>query len=59
MEYFSMFKIVALDLVQEIWNLSLIFHTYMVANCGVRMVSVSPSLETELSSTVHLKDSLI
>lgn len=54
-----MFKIVALDLVQEIWNLSLIFHTYMVANCGVRMVSVSPSLETELSSTVHLKDSLI
>lgn len=51
------YKIV-LDLVQEVWNwtrdVNLIFHTHMVANCGVRMVSVSSSLETILSNTVHL-----
>lgn len=56
-------KIVALDLVQEVWNwardVSLIFHTHMVANCGVRMVSVSSSLETMLSNTVQLKDTLL
>lgn len=55
-------KIVALDLVQEVrkWarDISLMFHTYMVSNCGVRMVSVSCSLETVLSNTVNLKDSL-
>lgn len=52
-------KIVALDLVWEIWNISLIFHSYMVANCGVRMVSMSCSLETVLSNTVNLKATLV
>lgn len=54
------YKIVTLDLVQEVWNWvgnpSLIFHTHMAANCGVRMVSVSSSLETMVSNTVHLKE---
>lgn len=52
------YEIVVLDLVQEVWNwardVSLIFHTNMVANWGVKMVSVSSSLETVLSNTVHL-----
>lgn len=49
------YKIVVLDSVQEGWNwtraIGLIFHTYMGANCGARIVSVSSSSETALSNS--------
>lgn len=54
------YKIVVLDAVQEGWSraraIGLIFHTHVGDNCGVRIVSVSSSLEMALSNAVQLKD---